>query len=367
MTARDSSPSTDPQRADRTASVRRADPTRTDPNRTADRTPPNGAWPSRGGGGNAAVVQMLRQAGHPWAQREQPTAAAGPHAESTDAAASVRIQRRVVVDNPAAPRRLVKSGRHDFSNALTAAMPVGPNQARCHTVSYEEITASVEHAVNEALAAANANPLAYLWGLVSAVFPTGAQLPAHHQNSPALAPVCASQYAAAQAALASLNTLMSNPPVNFQTVVSATAFANDLIRALNNSPANLRLGASNTNSSIQGGLDLAPATQPRATLRRGTSLIDQTQPFTEHGYQTVPLASDTDVLRVDELHEFQVWQLLSRTQSNTGQLHLFSSGPLLQSSNYANMATGTMTNTNPEPVAILVPGSNPPTYYMFQP
>jgi hypothetical protein len=69
-------------------------------------------------------------------------------------------------------------------------------------------------------------------------------------------------------------------------------------------------------------------------------------------------------LRVKELDEVMVWRLLTTTWSNSNELHLPSSGVKLQSSNYTDMTSATMTNQHPTHVAIEVPG-HPKIFFLF--
>ncbi|MFE0173325.1 DUF4157 domain-containing protein [Streptomyces sp. NPDC059002] len=294
------------------------------------------------------------------------TVAASEAADATPGApvsATAAVQRQSVVSG----NLLVKRGRHDFRNDLCQAMNLAPNQARCHTVSYELMSEGVIRAVNAALAAANSDNLGELWGLVDAVFPTAGNLPAIHQNHPnavALQRICTDEFNKAYVALNDLNNLLTLPARNVQVLNLCNTYANNLIKALNNSPANLRPGASNTNSSIQGALDLTPVGPPQL-LRQNTPIVDTNQTYDENGYRHTPLAVATDVLRVAPMHEEQVWNLITRTA--IPQVHLFSSGAQLQTSDVPNMNSGTMTQNAPRPVAIQVPGSNPPVYFLFQP
>ncbi|MEU3690617.1 hypothetical protein [Streptomyces narbonensis] len=307
--------------------------------------------------GNSAVVQLLDQAGRPQTQERHEHGAGCGH-RSTEPPV---VQRKSVVSGLS----LTKSGRHPFASDLQQAMGLTPLQARCHTISYETISEAVITAVNMCLAAGNSANLGYLHGTVDSVFPAGGSLPATHQNLPnsaALQAICTREFTRAVNAVNSLDAMLAIPP----TVLSlgpTNAQANELIQALNNSPGNLRPAASNTNSSIQGALDLTPLAGGPQLLRRGSSIVDQNQTYDEYGYQQTRLTADRNVLRVAPTHEEQVWNLITRTA--VPEVHLFSSGTQLQSSDYPNMNTGTMTNANPTPVAIQVPGSNPPVYFLF--
>ncbi|MER7027454.1 DUF4157 domain-containing protein [Streptomyces ramulosus] len=279
--------------------------------------------------------------------------------------AAAPVQRKV----KATGGQLAKAGRHDFGSALKSAMPVGPGQARCHTVSYETITAGVLDAVNKCLNGEDA--VGYLYGLVDAVYPKGEDLLPHQHTLPTaaqLAAVCKSEFKAAKTALGALKKLFPKAGSGSAAqAAQADALANDLIKALNNSPANLRLGDENTNSSIQSGLDLAPARSGAVkTLGPNTLVVDQTQqPMDATTPKSRKLGRSLQVLVIEPDHEQQVWTLLTRTTSKAGRLHLFSSGPLLQSSDQAGMKTSTMSDKNPTPTAIKVPGASPEVYFVF--
>ncbi|WUN34867.1 DUF4157 domain-containing protein [Kitasatospora sp. NBC_00315] len=288
-----------------------------------------------------------------------PTNASMPNAPT---AAPAAVQRQSVV----AGNLLIKRGRHDFRNDLCLAMNLAPNQARCHTVSYELISEGVIRAVNDSLATRTSANLGELYGITDAVFPTAGTLPPNlqiHPNAAMLQRICAEEFNKAEVALRNLDSLLTNPTRNVQVLDASNVYANNLIKALNNSPANLRPGASNTNSSIQGALDLTSVGPPQL-LRQNTPIVDTSQVYDENGYQNMPLQVATNVLRVTPMHEEQIWNLITRTA--IPQVHLFSSGPQLQSSDVANMNTGTMAQTNPTTVAIQVPNSNPPVYFLFQ-
>ncbi|WP_405739297.1 DUF4157 domain-containing protein [Streptomyces sp. NBC_01525] len=296
--------------------------------------------------------------------------AAAPTEERATASGPVEragapVQRKTAAKGGA----LVKAGRHDFSTGLQNAMPVGPGQARCHTVSYETITAGVMEAVNKCLNGEDA--VGYLYGVVDAVYPKGGNLLVHQQGLPTatqLAAVCKTEFKAAETALNALKKLFPKAGSGSAAqAAQADKLANDLIKALNNSPANLRLGDENTNSSIQSGLDLAPAQAGAVeTLGPATLVVDQSkQPIDETAPKTKKLGKSLKVLRAEPAHEQQVWTLLTRTTSKAGQLHLFSSGPLLQSSDQKGMKTATMTANHPTPTAIKVPGSSPEVYFVF--
>ncbi|MFF9479456.1 DUF4157 domain-containing protein [Streptomyces sp. NPDC014733] len=293
------------------------------------------------------------------APAEGRTAASGPVRRAVAA-----VQRKTAANGG----RLVKAGRHDFSTALQNAMPVGPGQARCHTVSYETITAGVMEAVNKCLNGEDA--VGYLYGMVDAVYPQGGNLLPHQRTLPTatqMAAVCRSEFKAAETALEALKKLFPKKGSGSAAQAArADELANDLIEALNNSPANLRLGDGSTNSSIQSGLDLAPArTGAVKTLGPDALVVDQSQPMDATAPRTTKLGKSLQVLLVEPDHEQQVWTLLTRTTSKAGQLHLFSSGPLLQSSDRKGMKTSTMNNKNPTPTAIRVPGSTPEAYFVF--
>jgi hypothetical protein len=66
---------------------------------------------------------------------------------------------------------LTKVGRFDFDNRIQTAMDLAPQQARCHTVSYEEIERTVRLSINECVKDGwKDTTLGSLEGLIEAVF-----------------------------------------------------------------------------------------------------------------------------------------------------------------------------------------------------
>ena len=253
------------------------------------------------------------------------------------------VQRKVKY-NPT-KNELVKSGRLEFSSELQNAMKLDSGQHRCHTISYETITSGVKDSVNCCLAAGNNLAIGKLQGLVNAVFPNGPTSKVHSNND--LKNIAQRNYQKATNAITNISRNLAN-----STVVADNA--NELIGALNNSPDNLRPGAGNTNSSIQGALDLTP--KKTDILPVGTQIVDADDNVVK------TLQSSLTVLRVDNTHEKQVKTLLTETYSKNNKLEVYSSGKKLQSSDIAGMTAEKMSNKNPTNLAIDWGGGK---YFLF--
>ncbi len=244
------------------------------------------------------------------------------------------VQRQVTYDTK--NKQLVKNGRLDFSKELQDAMKLSSGQHRCHTISYEIITNGVKDPINDCLAQGKDIALGALDGLVAAVFPNGATSGVYSTDS-ALVNIAKQNYTKAIAAIQTISKNLTNPSVVAKN-------ANILIDALNNSPDNLRPGAGDTNSSIQGGLDLSPT--GTTTLAAKTPIVDA------KGTVIDSLKSPLTVITVNPLQQQQVKTLLTKTYSKSSQVAVYSSGKKLQSSDIPGMKTATMSKSNPTHLAI---------------
>jgi hypothetical protein len=244
--------------------------------------------------------------------------------------------------------RLEKDGRFGFDDPLEKAMPVQDGQHRAHVIAYDTITRGVMDPINRAIEKKENAWLNAVYNLIGAVFPGGVESFRH----PHLSHLAKDYHTRARAACNDIDAALRGSPGAPELSTSA----NNLIRALNNSPDNLRPGAAGTNSSIKEGLDLEPLKSPDDVqeLLTGTVIVDQL--LSDAKFTTTKLKSDALVLRVEKLDEFMVWKMLTATWSERNELHLYSSGVKLQSSNYSNMKSGTMTNQHPTRLAIEVPG-----------
>lgn len=233
---------------------------------------------------------------------------------------------------------LFKNGRLDFQYDLQQAMPVKSGQHRCHTIGYEIICNGVKDPINACLRAGKDVALGALDGLLEAVYPNGSKTRLGTSHN--LQVVAQKYYKQAQTAIANISTAIAtgSPKV--------VDYANDLIDALNNSPDNLRPGDGSTNSSIQEALDLVPGSVE--TLQADTLVC-----YGKVDKKTIKLPDKLEVIRAgDALQEQQLETLLTKTYSESGQVWIFSSGKQLQSSDYINMTSATMTKTNPQHFAI---------------
>ncbi|MGW5680145.1 hypothetical protein ACWEV4_34665, partial [Streptomyces sp. NPDC003860] len=234
----------------------------------------------------------------------------------------------------------------------------------CHTISYEEICNSVIGPVNRYLQTGRTDQAGFLYGLVDAVFPHGATAGSHAgtPNATALNNVASISHGQAVAQVRAIDSLISTAG---STAAILQTRVDDLITALNSSPDNLREGNGSTNSSIGAALDVTQ--NGTVVLATGTKIIDQPLDRGSRGglkYTTQRLQQPMPVLRATELHNDQVWTLLTRTESTNGEVKIFSSGRELQSSNNVGQISATMNTNQPTPLAIRNPsGAN--EYLLF--
>ena len=267
---------------------------------------------------------------------------------------SRNLQRSVAWDSSSV--RLTKSGRFDFDPRIQQALLLGPQQARCHTVSYEEIVKNVIAPINACLAA---NPprdvaLGALDGLIRAVFPHPMPAGMHVSNPPLnqqllyqLSALFRAQAEQAVADIALLVRAVGSVPISPQTRPNLEAEANSLIKALNNSPANLRPGNTVTNSSIQGALDLTQDPNRASGPLPPNAVIVNAEGKRPRNPPPGPY------IFVLPAHERVVKTLLEETYSGSGgELTAFSSGARLQSSDNVNQTSVSMNHTSPHPIAI---------------
>lgn len=255
-------------------------------------------------------------------------------------------QRRVAA---APPVGLVKKKpRYAFAADVRGAIGVDPqDEARCHVVPYEEITKVVIASVNGSIIFRSPH-FHSLAGLVSTIYPGRSSSVVHGMGFDHLAQ---KYYQIADAARKKLETSMR--AINLTRLRNPKVFgvlaiyANALIRSLNNSPDNLRIGDRSTNSSIQGGLDLTQDTSKPGFLPAGTDLVDA------DGNVHRTLRAPLTVIRVINRHEKVVINMLTLTYSGPGAtLKAYSSGGDLQSSDTMDMTDETMSSASPTPIAI---------------
>lgn len=249
----------------------------------------------------------------------------------------VHIQRKV--DWKSQYKELEKNSRYDFSYELKKEMPVASGQARCHTIGYDIICRGVMDLINACLAEHKDIALAAIFGMIEAIYPNSGKGYAH--QSDAIKEISEKNYKTALEAATQIDLLIKVR--SFDNRIRNAA--NELIQALNNSPENLRVGDSNTNSSIQEGLDVTP-----------TDKIE-ILPKNEWVYSTKDnklekLENDLPVIRAIPDHEKQVDSLIEKTWSKKGEVYVYTSGKSLQSSNHPNMKTSNMTDTSKTNFAI---------------
>ncbi|MFI1828152.1 DUF4157 domain-containing protein [Streptomyces sp. NPDC020412] len=283
-------------------------------------------------------------------------AGAGPAPKSAPAA----VQRLSKVQGSV----LAKSGRAGWVNGVDKYMTLATGNARCHTISYEEICNSVIGPVNRYLQTGRTDQAGFLYGLVDAVFPHGATADSHAgtPNATALNNVASASHGQAITALTNINNLISTAG---STAAILQTHVDDLITALNSSPDNLREGNGSTNSSIGSALDVTQ--NGTVVLDKGTKIIDQPVDRGPRGgltYTTQPLQQPMLVLRAIKLHNDQVWTLLTRTESTDGVVKIFSGGRILQSSNNVGQTSGKMSTNQPTALAIQNP-SGAKEYLLF--
>jgi len=235
--------------------------------------------------------------------------------------------------------QLEKIGRFDFSHELQQALGLKPGEHRCHTVSYETITQGVLAPINACILAKQDVALGALEGLLEAIYPSGgvAKNHANHPNQNQLDKIAADQYGVAQLSIDEIEKAVTDinkkQSVSKQDLEHLVKCANFLIYALNNSPDNLREGFGNTNSSIQGGLDLEQDNGKASQIIIG--------------------GNNVNVIRITDEHEAVVWTMLKTSFGGPGgSLYLFTSGKKLQSSNNSNQISSNMNSANPQKVAI---------------
>ncbi len=249
------------------------------------------------------------------------------------------VQRQVQADT--VKSLLIKVGRFDFGSDLKNAMPVASGQHRCHTISYGIISNGVKDPINQALHGGDPAWVdKMLKGLLVSIFPYGGTSGVYASDG-TLKGIAAKYHGIAAGAISNIASLLSKSSPNLGQLENE---ANTLISALNNSPDNLRPGLGSTNSSIQEALDL---TKDRdETLAIGTKI-------TVDGTNITAIKSPMDVIRINGLQEDQVRTLLTSTYSDSAQIHLFSSGTDIQSSDHpSSMTSGSMSKSNPTPIAI---------------
>ena len=253
-------------------------------------------------------------------------------------------------------KQLVKQDRLPFDSDLEKAMPVKSGEHRAHVIAYDTLTKGVMDPINECLAKKNLDALPYAFNMITAIYPGGDKQLFRHPANGDLLKIAQKNRKRAELAYAEIEAILKGT-----STASLEAWTNELIGALNNSPDNLRPGADRTNSSIQQGLDLQPTGVE--TLKKNTTIVDATKPFELAKWTQTALAADTVVLRVSVLDEWMVWQMLTTTWSNRNELYLYSSGAKLQSSDYADMTSKSMSKNNPTHLAIKVPGSG--DFFLF--
>lgn len=253
------------------------------------------------------------------------------------------LSRTVVLQNG----KLEKNGRWEFAPAIQTALNLAPLQHRAHTISYEIIAHGVADTINEALNQGVVQCLEPLRGLIAAVFPRGPAAAPH--NLQALA---TEYHTRATTAVSNIIHLFQAKDRDMDKILDE---ANKLMDALNNSPQNLRPGDASTNSSIGGALDLTQDST-KGELPVDTRIVDV------QGTPQEVLKQSRKVIRIIDLHEEQVKTLLTETYSKGGEIHLYSSGQTLQSSDNPSMTVGNMISKNQTPVAIQW---KPGEFYLF--
>jgi len=247
------------------------------------------------------------------------------------------VQRQVDFD--ATSNQLNKIGRFDFEHDLKTAMPVAHGQHRCHTISYGFIATGVKDPINQAIAGANPAWVdQMLEGMIKSIFPNGAASGVHGGG---LNVIAAKYHGIAMAAKVTIMGILGTAPLNG---VALAAAANELISALNNSPDNLRPGLGATNSSIQEALDFTQS---------GTQVLPIGTQVTNDGSTFITLTAPQTIITIDGTQQAQVHTLLTETYGQAQEVHVFSSGTQVQSSDHATaMNSGNMSNANPTPIGM---------------
>ena len=240
--------------------------------------------------------------------------------------------------------RMLKKGRHSFATMVTKGMGLKSGQARCHVISYEIICAGVKDVINEVLAGNRSAKWAKakLLGLVESVYPNGPTTKRHSGNA-TLQKAAAKYYKVAIATVGKIRIILSKSKLKLKDRDRLKILANMLIKALNNSPDNLRPGDSSTNSSIGGSLDL---------IQTGTQFLPKGTKFTFDGVTFDTLKKKKEVLNVDKTNAKSVKTLLTDTYSELGEIYVYSSGNKLQSSEKKGMKAGNMSTSNVTPLSI---------------
>ncbi|MGM3226026.1 hypothetical protein [Dickeya zeae] len=226
------------------------------------------------------------------------------------------------------------TNRYAFDKKITDGMPVGYGQARCHTISYDTIANAIVDTINE-IKQPTVNRM--LDGLLLAIFPLAN--PNNHiytgiwSNNLELAKAAYENYTAAQVALAAIKALLSSQPVDLQKVKQ---HANELLKALNNSPDNLRLGYQTTNASIGNAVDI-----DTKWIMPNTQLQNVKIHYMENNTWKWEIVKNLTCTYISGIAGYQLGRLLSDTYSCKG-ISLYSNGNTLQTSNNQGQTSGVM-------------------------
>lgn len=214
--------------------------------------------------------------------------------------------------------------------------------SRNHTISYETITNGVKGPINDVLinSLSNAKCQFFLEGLVKSVFPNGATTLLYSTNANLVNEV-KEQHKNAGTAIANIISELTN-----KNLSKVELHANELIKALNNSPDNLRVGNSSTNSSIGGSLDLSSGVSTNINKNEIIYYRDSSGDF-----KNKTANGGENIILITGMHGDQLRTLFTETYSQEG-FYAYSSGAQNQSSNIQGMKKGTMTSSNQTPIGV---------------
>ena len=250
-------------------------------------------------------------------------------------------QRKLIMNNGILHKT---KGRANFHKDIETELKVIKGKtSRNHTISYETITNSVKGPINEVLNK-NINTFTcktYLEGLMVSVFP-GRNTSMVYTTNQKLKTLAATLYSAAQS---NINAVIKE--LNNNSVLMLVVYSNELINALNSSPDNLRVGFSNTNSSIGGALDFADSTTHRIPKGKRVWYRDNTG-----GWRYESYTKNRDIIMITGLAAQQLIDLWTGAYSTEG-ISVYTDGKSLQSSNNKGQLKSNMTGHNPTPVGVM--------------
>ncbi|WP_038906712.1 hypothetical protein [Dickeya oryzae] len=228
--------------------------------------------------------------------------------------------------------------RYAFDKNITDGMPVGLGQARCHTISYDTIANAIIDTINDIKQPAAGKMLD---GLLLAIFPLvdlqNSIYTGNWSHNLQLATAAYNNYIAAQGAITAIKGLLSSWSVDLYQVKQ---HANELLKALNNSPDNLRVGNQTTNASIGSSVDID------SSMVTQKILSNVMMHWVEGGVWKELFYNSLKCNYIEGTAGYQLGVLLAETYSRNG-VSLYSNGAILQTSSNVGQTTGVMGASKP--------------------